>query len=219
MFSLTIDYDNSTPVSVAGYAKLWGWSRNKVTWFFDEIGIKIEYPENTSKKQNQNGQITRQIMDRSENKNGQIRIIDFNNLHTNMDRSENKNGQIMDRSMDTTREPSIILDPKRTPPISPPRGKRSRLPDDFTLTEKQIQYAVDNNIDPLKVDKLCDAFKDYHIGKGNIMSDWNRAWQTYVRNAPQFSQWAMAKGKDDAGRKFLERVRATKDVVSENKSF
>lgn len=64
-FSLQVDFDKGNAVTVAGYAKRWNWSRKKVTTFLEEIGVTIEYPENTAKKQNQQGQIRVQIQNRS----------------------------------------------------------------------------------------------------------------------------------------------------------
>jgi hypothetical protein len=54
-FSLQVDYDQDNPVTVAGYAKRWNWTRKKVMNFFDEIGVYIAYPQNTAEKQNQKG--------------------------------------------------------------------------------------------------------------------------------------------------------------------
>lgn len=84
---------------------------------------------------------------------------------------------------------------KDTPKRKKPNGK-TLFPDDFMLTEKLIQYATERNIDPKKIDELFENFKDYHIGHGTKMLDWSRAWFTFVRNAPQFSPWAMDKKKE-----------------------
>jgi hypothetical protein len=85
------------------------------------------------------------------------------------------------------------------PPISPKQEKpkkkppkRIRLTDEFSLTDNLREYALKNNIASNKVSKLFEAFKDHHIGAGKLMVDWDRAWYTWVRNAPEFSKWAMA---------------------------
>lgn len=41
MYSLSVDYDNDSPVSVSGYASLWGWSRKRVGNFLEKHGITI----------------------------------------------------------------------------------------------------------------------------------------------------------------------------------
>ncbi len=104
-FSLTLDYDNDKEVTVSGYAKLWQWSRSKVRGFLAVMGIEIMYPEDTIKNQKQKGQIKRQIMDRSEFKKGQIRMVDTKVIGDDKDRLEFKKGQIIDRSKDSTSKP------------------------------------------------------------------------------------------------------------------
>jgi len=70
----------------------------------DAMGIIIEYPENTRKKQNQNGQIMIQITDRSRAESGQIRMINNKDLEAQADRKRTDKGQIKDRSRITTIE-------------------------------------------------------------------------------------------------------------------
>ena len=41
-FSLQLDYDSGNNVSAAGYSKLWGWSRNKVSKFLTDMDVAIE---------------------------------------------------------------------------------------------------------------------------------------------------------------------------------
>ncbi len=119
-FSLSLDYDDGKTSTVSGYAALWGWSRTRVKNFIDKLGIKLEYFEKTTKKQNQKGQIVFQIKDRSKRRSRtdkeQIRFIDSKWKGGNKGRSktdkEQINGQIKDRSMDTTIDPiSSNLDP------------------------------------------------------------------------------------------------------------
>ena len=106
MISLQADYDRAAEVTVQGYASLWSWSRGKVARFLEKIGVEIRYSENTSKKQNQRGQIMIQISDRSNVENEQIRLIDSKGLSRVTDRPKRKNGQITDRSQSTTIDPN-----------------------------------------------------------------------------------------------------------------
>lgn len=106
VFSIQVDYDNNKPITISGYANLWNWSRRRVNNLLKELEIKINYPEDTHKKQNQSGQIAIQITDRSERKSGQIRLIDSKGLHAKVDRSGQKSGQKADRSRPTTRYPN-----------------------------------------------------------------------------------------------------------------
>ena len=72
LFSLQKDFLEQTPVSVNGYAALWGWSKGRVRNFIKRANAAILYPEDTTKKQNQNGLIIDLISDRSDKKNGLI---------------------------------------------------------------------------------------------------------------------------------------------------
>ncbi|NIA31763.1 MAG: hypothetical protein GWP06_17870 [Actinobacteria bacterium] len=103
-FSLQMDYDSKNAVTITGYANLWRWSRKKVRTFFNTIGVNIIYPENTKNKQNQKGQISIQIRDRSGEKKGQINFIDNKEIQDQKDRCNEKKEQIRDRSGSTTRE-------------------------------------------------------------------------------------------------------------------
>ena len=40
-FSLQLDYDSGKNISVAGYSKLWGWSRNRVNTFLKGMDVEI----------------------------------------------------------------------------------------------------------------------------------------------------------------------------------
>ena len=58
MLCIQIDYDAVKCATVAGYANLWRWSRDKVYRFFNKIGIKIIYSLDTDQFRNQRGIIT-----------------------------------------------------------------------------------------------------------------------------------------------------------------
>ncbi|MBO8093796.1 MAG: hypothetical protein J7D60_10835 [Prosthecochloris sp.] len=101
-YSVQVDYDNNQPVSVAGYAKRWGWGRKRVLSFLYELGVTINYPENTDVKQNQKGQIGIQIGDRCRSDREQINFIDNKELSSKKNRSGTDKEQIRDRSGNTT---------------------------------------------------------------------------------------------------------------------
>lgn len=106
MLSLAVNYDSKADVTVAGLANRWGWSRGKVRRFLDKIGAEIHYPEGTAKKQNQRGQIVIQKTDRSNIKEGQIRLVDSMQLPDHADRSTKENGQKADRSRVAIKDPN-----------------------------------------------------------------------------------------------------------------
>ncbi len=113
-FSIQCDYDASNPVTVAGYADLWQWSRKKVRTFFEALGVSLEYPECTLKKQNQKGQIRVQIRDRNGTDKGQIRLIESRGLQVESNRRGTEEGQKGNRKGNTTRDPNPNPDPNPT---------------------------------------------------------------------------------------------------------
>jgi len=101
-YSIQVDFDNNHWVSVAGYAKRWGWGRKKVMTFLREIGVCIDYPENTEFKQNQKGQIGVQKGNRNRTDREQINFINNKDLSDRTNRSGVDQETIRNRSGDTT---------------------------------------------------------------------------------------------------------------------
>jgi hypothetical protein len=122
MFSLSLDYDDDNPVTVSGYASLWGWNRKKVKRFLNDIGVEIAYPDSTTKTRNQRGHIIvhekghkpghkRDInRDIKGTKKGQIRFIDSKWIEENRDikgtKKGHKPGHKRDINRDTTIDPN-----------------------------------------------------------------------------------------------------------------
>jgi len=106
-FSLQVDFDQDNPVTVAGYAKRWNWTRKKVMSFLDEIGVFIAYPENTSEKQNQKGQIRIQMQRRNGADREQINFINNHDLPSKKSRYGADKNQNRDRSGNTTTDTEI----------------------------------------------------------------------------------------------------------------
>jgi hypothetical protein len=121
MFSLAVDYDNEEPATIKGYADLWRWSRGKVERFLEDIGADIVYPEDTSQKQNQRGQIMIQMPDRSRAENRQIKLIDSKWLKEESDTKRADDEQKAGRSQGTTiypyPKPNIKPIPAKTSPV------------------------------------------------------------------------------------------------------
>ena len=101
-YSIQVDFDNNHRVSIAGYAKRWGWSRKKVMTFLNDIGVCIEYPESTVHKQNQKGQIREQTGNRNRTDREQINFINNKEIRSNENRSGAEQGQAGSRSGNTT---------------------------------------------------------------------------------------------------------------------
>jgi hypothetical protein len=58
MLCIQMDYDAGNKATIAGYADLWRWSRGKVYRFIKKVGIKIIYPQDTTRLRKQRGIIT-----------------------------------------------------------------------------------------------------------------------------------------------------------------
>jgi hypothetical protein len=105
-FSMQVDYDNGNTVTIRGYADLWRWSVGKVYRFLDQMGVKISYPGNTRRKQNQRGTIMNTITERKQNEKGMIRFIDSKGLQIAPERKRNESGTKTERSWNATNDPN-----------------------------------------------------------------------------------------------------------------
>lgn len=129
MFSLTCDYDLENQVSVCGYSKLWGWSEGRVKRFLEEVGARIEYPENTRNRQNQRGGIALVITEGSQRDRRGIRFIDSRWLPDCAEGSRSDNGGRPKGSRSSTKEPNP--DPNPEPlktPVPKPKKPASDSP-------------------------------------------------------------------------------------------
>lgn len=125
MFSLNYNYDCGVTVSIAGLASRWKWNRKRVRRFLEQVGVEISYRHDTSKRQNQKGQIQGQMRDRSKPEKGQIRFIDSKDIASKRDRSPMEAGQMRDRSRDTISNP-VNPEPKNI--VEKTNDSRSHVP-------------------------------------------------------------------------------------------
>lgn len=77
------------------------------------------------------------------------------------------------------------------PPASPVTGKPKtsprpacRLPDDFAPNDTNRRIAGEVGV---SLHDELEQFRDYHLAKGSRMVDWNRALNTWLRNARRFN--------------------------------
>lgn len=100
--SVSLDCNDGTPVSVTGYASLWGWSQGRVRRFLERIEAKVQYPEDTGRLQNQRGVIVTQMPERPRSDSGGMRLLDFNILRPEAEGYRSDTGVIAERSRVTT---------------------------------------------------------------------------------------------------------------------
>ena len=174
LFSIQVDYNNNRSVSVAGYSKLWQWSRNKVLKFLSDIDIVINYPDSTSNKQNQKGQIKRQIKGRSRADQGQIKFKDSNDPGEQKDRSRADQGQIKGRSKDTTNNNIKNKDNNKKTTYAP-------VPENYVMPDNLLKWAKDNKI-PEKALKIHTEMCLNHFQDGKTKRpDWSHSIMKWAR--------------------------------------
>ena len=92
--------------------------------------------------------------------------------------------------------------PNPSPSPNPKHKERKRArgwPDDFELTDEMRKYAIANRIDPDKVDKFFEDFRNWASASGATYKDWQAAFKTRVSKAPEYGKQFMAvTGGDDA---------------------
>lgn len=79
-------------------------------------------------------------------------------------------------------------------------------PKGFCLTDKMKVYATDKGIAPEKVDAFFDEMKDWAASKGIVYVDWEAAFRTRVRKAPQLGRQFMNNSGEETPDEWLKRV-------------
>jgi len=107
------------------------------------------------------------------------------------------------------------------PPLTPPRGKRSRasrLPDDLTPNQTAIDLAKRINVD---LDSEFRAFKDHALANGKTFSDWQAAIRTWLNNSVKFNKGngaANGQRKDNDFRNTEELFKRTRNARESNRT-
>lgn len=70
-------------------------------------------------------------------------------------------------------------EPIQREPPKPRLKPRSTISADWKPTPPGIEFAKARQLNPDEVQK----FRDYHLGKGSLMADWNAAWRTWCTKA------------------------------------
>jgi hypothetical protein len=160
LVSFTIDIDNKRDWTINGYAKQWGWSRNKVRKFANEL--------RTGKGH---------LADRKGTGSGHLITLKINNLHEVKDTKRTGKGQVEDRKRDTTIYPNPNPNKKKV---------SSEAPESFTPTEKLLEYFNKESYWKENSQDLIDACFDHHRSKGNKMVDWEAAIKTWCRTDKKY---------------------------------
>lgn len=77
-------------------------------------------------------------------------------------------------------EPSLLKDKERE------RAPRKRgYPEDFKISESVRRWAKQLGVVP---EIELEGFRDYHVSKGSVFTDWDAAFRTWLRNARRFGR-------------------------------
>lgn len=66
---------------------------------------------------------------------------------------------------------------------TPKRGRKSRIPADWTPSEKDTAFAAERGLSEREIFDEADKFRDHHVARGSAFADHAAAWRTWVRNA------------------------------------
>lgn len=66
--------------------------------------------------------------------------------------------------------------------LASPKKTKTSAPEHFEITEKLQQWVKENGFEYINLENQTQLFLDHHAAKGSTYTDWNRAWQTWIRN-------------------------------------
>lgn len=82
---------------------------------------------------------------------------------------------------------SAAATPRQEAPAKTSRAERAtRIPADLALDDGRRNYAINKGVPAGAVPEMFEHFCNHHAGKGTRMVSWDRAWMTWVQNAPRF---------------------------------
>lgn len=76
---------------------------------------------------------------------------------------------------------------KISKPISKKYELKTTIPIDYSLSQKQFDYAIQTSIKKEYISILFDNFKNYYIKKQFQSRDWNSLWNTWVDKNPNYT--------------------------------
>ena len=62
------------------------------------------------------------------------------------------------------------------------KKKKMALPNNWVTSNADEEFALEKGWAVEHISSQAYKFRDYHLAKGSIMSDWSAAWRTWVRN-------------------------------------
>jgi hypothetical protein len=65
--------------------------------------------------------------------------------------------------------------------------EKTRLSEDWRLSEPHLSFAIQCGLSVDAVHREALKFKNYYIGRGILMVDWDRAWQNWCIRAVEYA--------------------------------
>jgi hypothetical protein len=102
-----------------------------------------------------------------------------------------------------------------------PKRRRTKVPDDFSVTEKMRDWAIKNGFSDQEIQDQTELMIDTFRGSGNPKSDWVATWRVWLRNSRngRFNGNGRGQTKVDRtianSRRFLSRLHQQDRVSSE----
>ena len=76
------------------------------------------------------------------------------------------------------------IEKKKKISLSKPAKRNTSMPKGWQPTDNHRKLAAKLNVD---MDECVPRFTDYHMARGSKFIDWNRAFNTWLRNAPKYN--------------------------------
>ncbi len=93
----------------------------------------------------------------------------------------------------STTMPKLIFDEE--PKVKNVKRK-SALKDDWKPNDSHRAKCAERGLD---AGKLCEEFRNYHLARGNLFADWDRAFFTWIGNAERFGGGKAVGGSGQSG--------------------
>ena len=99
---------------------------------------------------------------------------------TPIEKKEDKSSFQKNEEPSTTQMPKLIFDePEEKKNVK----RKSALKDDWKPNDNHRAKCAERGLD---AGKLCEEFRNYHLARGNLFADWDRAFFTWIGNAERF---------------------------------
>ena len=152
--------------------------------FNDRAQTEISSRANTLKNNSKAGKVSAQKRQQKQRSNPTGVQRAFN--HTDSDTDTNTDKEVIDTTVSISDTQTELIPSEPAKPKAKRKKPRTPLPEDFQMPEDWKPMAIAKGIPDYAIAEQFEKFKDNHIGRGNVMADWKRAWGTWTGNYQDF---------------------------------